>query len=352
MDSSAATYLLKSNGYECYGATMRLFLNGDIGVDPSHPCCSQKDVDDAAEISRILNINHEVLYYMIEFKTCVIDKFIKVYQNGGTPNPCVDCNKYLKFDAMLNYALKNNINYIATGHYARISRDEKTGRMLLKRALDLSRDQSYVLYMLTQDQLEHTLFPLGEFKKSKVRELAEAQGFINARKHDSQDICFVPDKNYANFIENYTGEKCRPGNFIEKNTGKILGAHKGIIRYTIGQRKGLGIAAKSPLYVTEIDNINNNIILSHDERDLFFKKIIANEINLISVPDLKNPVHANVKIRYRQDASPAVITQIEPDKLLIEFDEPQRAPAIGQAAVIYDGNIVIGGGTIFKILKI
>lgn len=351
VDSSTAAYLLKSRGYECTGATMRLFLNGDIGIDASRPCCSKNDVDDAAEIAKILNINHEILYYMVEFKKYVIDKFIKVYKSGGTPNPCVDCNKFLKFQAMLDYALKNNINYIATGHYARIIKDENSGRYILKRALDLKRDQSYVLYILTQNQLEHVLFPLGELKKDEVRKIAEAQGFVNARKRDSQDICFVPDKDYAKFIENYTGEVCKSGDFIEKDTGKVLGRHRGIIRYTIGQRKGLGIAAKSPLYVSEINIAKNQVILSYDEKDLFSKKIIADNINLIPVSDLKNPVHAAVKIRYRQEESPAMITQIELDKLLIEFDEPQRAPAIGQAAVIYDGDMVIGGGTIADIIK-
>ena len=354
VDSSVTAYLLKQNNYDCTGATMRLFLNGDIGLEPERPCCSLKDVEDAQAICNKLNINHEVIYYMLEFKEFVIDKFIATYKSGGTPNPCIDCNKYLKFQAMLKHALNNNFNYIATGHYARIIFDENSGRFLLKRALDLSRDQSYVLYMLTQNQLEHTLFPLGNLTKAKVRAIAEQNNFVNARKHDSQDICFVPDKKYAKFIENYTGTKSPPGKFILKETGEVLGEHKGIINYTIGQRKGLNIASSSPLYVTEIDIINNNIILSHNERELFIKKILVNNINLIAYKELNEPIHAAAKIRYRQNEAKAIITQADQDNLLIEFDEAQRAPAIGQAAVIYDlqdSSLVIGGGTIYKILK-
>ena len=354
VDSSVTAYLLKQNNYDCAGATMRLFLNGDIGIDPARPCCSQQDVQDAAAICEKLNIKHETLYYMIEFKECVIDKFIKTYQAGGTPNPCIDCNKYLKFNALLNHALNNNFNYIATGHYARIEFNEASGRYLLRRGIDLTRDQSYVLYMLTQEQLAHTLFPLGNLTKLQVRNIAAQNNFINARKHDSQDICFVPDKNYAAFIENYTGSKSKPGKFILKDTGEILGEHKGIINYTIGQRKGLNIASSSPLYVTDIDVVNNNIILSHDESELFINKILVNNINLIAYNQLDAPIKAAAKIRYRQSEAPAIITQLESDILLINFQEPQRAPAIGQAAVIYDLNdtsLVIGGGTIFKIIK-
>ncbi len=351
VDSSVSAYLMKSKYKICNGATMLLFLNEALGVSSKHPCCSFENIQDAKKICEILGINHEVLNYMSDFEDKVIKKFVNVYENGGTPNPCIDCNKFMKFDLFLKHAEDLNLENIATGHYAKIEYDNSSKRFLLKKAKDLSRDQSYVLYMLTQKQLSKIEFPLGNFLKSEVREIAESQNFINARKHDSQDICFVPDGDYAKFIENYTGKKYLPGNFIDSN-GKILGTHKGLIHYTAGQRRGLGVAARSRLYISEINRFNNTITLSSgDERNLLFKGVKADNINLIALDKIENYISAGVKIRYRQKEIPAKIFQTNENELYIEFNELQKTPAVGQAVVIYDGDVVIGGGTIFEAVK-
>ncbi len=346
VDSSVAAFLLKEQGYACTGATMRLFLNGDIGLSPRHPCCSQRDIDDAAAVAALLGIPHEVIDCMVDFKLRVIDKFIRVYEAGGTPNPCIDCNRYLKFEGLLAAARERGLDFIATGHYARIERAPDR-RYLLKKAFDPERDQSYVLYNLTQDQLAHTLFPLGEMTKPEVRALAEAQGFVNARKHDSQDICFVPDGDYAGFIEQYTGRTSPPGDFISPE-GKVLGRHRGIVHYTVGQRRGLGIPAETRLYVTAIDPAANTVTLSGEEA-LFVRTVQAEDVNLIAVPSLDGPVRVGAKVRYRQREVPATAVQTEGGGLMVTFDTPQRAPAVGQAVVLYDGDTVVGGGTISKV---
>ena len=324
---------------------MLLFLNESLGFSSKYPCCSRENIIDAKKICDILKIDHEVLNYMQEFEDNVIKKFVNVYEDGGTPNPCIDCNKFLKFGFLLQHANESGLEKIATGHYAKILKDS-SGRFLLFKAEDLSRDQSYVLYMMTQEQLARTEFPLGNMKKSEVRELAAELNFVNAKKHDSQDICFIPDGDYGKFIENFTGKKYPAGNFID-SSGKILGVHKGIIHYTAGQRRGLGVAAKSRLYVSKIDKASNNITLSYeDDENLFCKKIHVRNANLISFDQLPENFHAGVKIRYRQKEILSIINQISPDELIIEFQEPQKTPAKGQAAVIYDGDCVIGGGTI------
>ena len=351
VDSSVSAHLMKQKYKNVSGATMLLFLNESLGISSGHPCCSFENIQDAKKICEIIGINHEVLNYMSEFEDNVIKKFVSVYESGGTPNPCIDCNKFMKFELFLKHAEETGLENIATGHYAKIYYDNSSKRFLLKKARDSSRDQSYVLYMLTQEQLAHIEFPLGDFLKSEVREIAESQNFINARKHDSQDICFVPDGDYAKFIENYTGKKYLPGNFIDSN-GKILGTHKGLIHYTAGQRRGLGVAARSRLYISGINRENNTITLSSgDESNLLFKGVKANNINLIALEKIDNYIHANVKIRYRQKEIPAKIFQINNDELRIEFDELQKIPAIGQAVVIYYDDIVIGGGTICETIK-
>jgi len=336
VDSSVSAFLMTKKYKTCKGSTM-LLLNEES---------SQENINDAKKICEILGIEHEVLNFMQEFEDSVIKKFISVYESGGTPNPCVDCNKNLKFGALLKHADEINFSKIATGHYAKIQRDS-SGRFLLFKAEDLSRDQSYVLYMLTQEQLSRVEFPLGNMKKSEVRELAAELNFVNAKRKDSQDICFIPDGDYGKFIESFTGKKYPPGNFID-SSGKILGVHKGIIHYTAGQRRGLGVAAKSRLYVSKIDGISNNITLSYeDDENLYSKNIRVKNSNLISLDKLPENFHANVKTRYRQKEIPSVINQISDDELIIEFNEPVKTPAKGQAAVIYDGNCVVGGGTIF-----
>ena len=350
VDSSVSAYLMREKYHECVGATMMLFLNEALGISSRHPCCTFENIQDAKKICESLGIRHEILNYMSEFEERVIKNFVSVYESGGTPNPCIECNRFLKFEALMQHAKNLQLGKIATGHYAKISRDN-SGRYLLKKAKDTSRDQSYVLYMLTQAQLSNLEFPLGDFLKSEVREIAACQNFTNARKHDSQDICFVPDGDYASFIQNYTGKNYEPGNFID-TCGKILGCHKGVIHYTVGQRRGLGVSAKARLYVTNIDAADNNITLAYEhESELFSKGVKARNVNLIALERITNHLDARVKIRYRQREIPAKIFQTDSDELYVEFSEPQKAPATGQSVVIYDGDVVIGGGIITERVK-
>lgn len=344
VDSSVAAFLMKEQGYECIGVTMKLFQNDDIGVSGEHTCCSLDDVEDARSIAFQLGMPHYVFNFADRFKECVMDKFVKAYETGATPNPCIDCNRYLKFNKLFQRAKELQYDYVVTGHYAQIGYDEETGRYLLKKALDPSKDQSYVLYTLTQEQLKHIQFPLGGMTKTQAREIAEANGFINARKHDSQDICFVPDGKYADFIEGYTGKTYPEGNFISAD-GKVLGKHRGIIRYTIGQRKGLYVSSTAPLYVCKVDPQSNTVTLGRDE-ELRSDTLIANDINLISVKDLYTPMRLKAKVRYRHTEQWATAIQIDEDTIKVFFDEPQRAITKGQSVVLYDGDIVVGGGTI------
>ncbi|MCR4938157.1 MAG: tRNA 2-thiouridine(34) synthase MnmA [Lachnospiraceae bacterium] len=343
VDSSVAAYLIKSEGYDCEGVTMRLFHNEE-NVCNFKTCCSDKDVADARRVAGRLSIPYSVVNYMEDFDEKIIKKFVRTYENGGTPNPCIDCNRYMKFKKLLDAALARGRGYIVTGHYARRLYDEKTGRYILKKGLDTSKDQSYVLYGLTQDELAHTLLPLGGLGKDEVRKIAGEQEFINAGKAESQDICFVPDGDYASFIERYTGRSYAPGDFVD-HEGKLLGKHKGLIHYTIGQRKGLGIAAESPYFVTGLDTKNNRVMLSHGE-GLFSDTLTASDINLISVPEIKGEIKCAAKVRYRQKEQPCSVIQTGPDSIKVVFDEPLRAITKGQAVVLYDGDTVIGGGTI------
>ena len=303
--------------------------------------------EDARKVCEVLGLSHEVLDLRGMFAECVIKKFVKVYEVGGTPNPCVDCNKSMKFGAFMRHAESLGLEKIATGHYARIERSP-SGRYLLRKAADISRDQSYVLYSLTQEQLSRTEFPLGGMTKPEVRDLAESQGFMNARKHDSQDICFVPDGDYGGFIEAYTGKEYPSGKFVD-TSGQVLGTHNGIIHYTAGQRKGLGVAAKSRLYVAGIDAAKNTIMLAAEgESELYAKGIVVRDVNLIAFDEVPENLKASVKTRYRQREAECVVNQSGEDELMIEFAERQRVPAVGQAAVLYDGEYVLGGGTIIE----
>lgn len=344
VDSSVAAYLTKKAGYDCIGATMKLFHNEDAGISREKSCCSLEDVEDARSVAYDLNIPYYVFNFAADFREAVMDKFAAAYESGATPNPCIDCNRYLKFEKLLLRARELNADYVVTGHYARIVRDEKSGRYLLKKAADASKDQSYVLYSLTQEQLAHTLFPLGELTKEQVRLIAEGQGFVNAKKHDSQDICFVPEGSYADFIEEYTGKKYPEGDFVDSN-GKVLGRHRGIIRYTVGQRKGLGLALPQPMYVCGIDTERNIVRLGLKE-ELYSRELMVRDINLISEERLSGTRRLSVKVRYRQKEEPASVTQLDSNTLKIEFETPQRAVTKGQAAVIYDGDTVVGGGVI------
>ncbi|MBR1731043.1 MAG: tRNA 2-thiouridine(34) synthase MnmA [Ruminococcus sp.] len=343
VDSSVAALLIKNEGYEATGITMKLYDNDDIGVKKENTCCSVDDIADARAVCNRLSIPYYVFNFRESFNEQVIERFISAYENGATPNPCIDCNRYIKFERLMRRMKELEMDYVVTGHYARIERDESSGRFLLKKAFDDTKDQSYVLYSLTQEQLRHTLFPLGSLNKTEVRKIAEENGFINAKKHDSQDICFVPDGKYAQFIENYTGKSYERGDFTDCD-GNVLGEHKGIIRYTIGQRKGLGLSLPEPMYVCEKDLENNKVILGRNE-DLFSKELYAEDINLISVKELKEPVRVYAKVRYNQKAQPATAEQID-GRLHVVFDEPQRAICKGQAVVLYDGDTVVGGGTI------
>lgn len=344
VDSSVAALLTKESGDDCIGATMKLFYNEDAGVDREKSCCSLDDVEDARSVCYRIGIRYYVFNFSERFKEDVMERFVRAYENGCTPNPCIDCNRYLKFDKLFQRMKEVGRDYIVTGHYARVEYDGDKRRYLLKKALDDNKDQSYVLYTLTQEQLAHVSFPLGKLTKDQVRDIAKRHGFINARKHDSQDICFVPDGDYAGFIEKYTGHESVPGDFVDKS-GNILGRHKGIIHYTLGQRRGLGIPPASRLYVCGISPKTNQVVLGKEE-ELFSWELTAGEVNLISCESLPEPVKLKAKIRYRHPEEPATAWQTPDGKLHVKFDRPQRAITKGQAVVLYDGDEVIGGGVI------
>ncbi len=343
VDSSVAAMLTRDLGYDCIGVTMKLYDNADAGIQNGKTCCSADDVTDARNVCTRLGIPYYVFNFKADFKEKVIERFICAYECGATPNPCIDCNRFLKFDRLYKRAAELDCDCIVTGHYARVEKDG--GRYLLKKAAYAPKDQSYVLYSLTQEQLAHTFFPLGEAKsKDEVRSLAEENGFVNAKKHDSQDICFVPDGDYARVIEINTGKKYPEGNFVTKD-GKILGRHKGIIRYTIGQRKGLGLALPQPMYVCEKRTDTNEVVLCTDG-ELFSRELIADDFNWIAFERPDEPFRAKAKIRYSQSEQPSTVTPLDGGKVKVVFDEPQRAIAKGQAVVLYDGDTVVGGGTI------
>lgn len=345
VDSSAAALILQNEGFDVCGATLKLFSNDEIDINSKmRTCCSLSDVEDARWVCRKLGIDHFVFNFRTDFDRCVIKKFISSYENGETPNPCIDCNKYIKFSKMLERALVLDCDYIATGHYVSREYDKKTGRYLLKKAADNTKDQTYVLYNMTQDQLKHTLFPLGKYKKPEIRHIAEENGLINARKPDSQDICFVPDGDYAKFIEFSKKSPAKPGNFTDKN-GNILGSHNGIIHYTIGQRKGLGITFGKPKFVVSKNALDNTVTLG-DNEDLFSTTLTACDLNWILIDSLKEPMRVKIKARYKQPEADGTIEPKDNGDVLVTFDEPVRAISPGQAVVFYKDEYVVGGGTI------
>ena len=329
VDSSAAALLLQKQGYECAGATLSLCGNETDGA---------KRIADGLGMPFYIFDEHEL------FAREVMDYFVSEYRAGRTPNPCIDCNRCLKFGAFLDRALEMGFDYIATGHYARVGYDEASGRYRLLRGESRAKDQSYVLYSLTQDQLAHTRLPLGAMHKSETRRIAEEQGFYNADKPDSQDICFVPDGDYAGFIARYTGRDCPAGDFVDES-GRVLGRHKGIVHYTVGQRKGLGIAADAPLYVKRIDAAENRVVLSGNDA-LFSRELMANDFNWIAYDVPPRELRATARVRYHQREQAATVTVLEDGHVHLVFDEPQRAITPGQAVVLYDGDTVLGGGTI------
>lgn len=345
VDSSAAAALLIDAGYDVYGATMRLFSNEDVGInDNTRTCCSLADVEDARAVCYKLGMEHYVFNFPEQFKKDVISRFVKSYENAETPNPCIECNRYIKFGKMLERAKMLDMDYVATGHYANVEYDENSGRYLLKKAKDNKKDQTYMLYSLNQEQLKRSLFPLGNLTKAESRDIAEKKGLINARKPDSQDICFVKDGDYAGFIEREWGVNPIEGNFIDTK-GNILGKHKGIINYTIGQRKGLGLSFESPRYVVDKSADDNTVTLGKSE-ELYTNSLMAGDVNLISVESLTEPMRVTAKTRYSQSEHQATIYPRENNQIYVEFDEPQRAITKGQAVVFYDGDVVVGGGTI------
>jgi len=333
VDSTVAALLMLRDGVDCAGATMKVFPG------------SEKTVADALNTAKQLNIPFHVFDFIDFFAKNVIKPFITDYREGRTPNPCVVCNKMLKFGRFIDEASGLEKDCIVTGHYVQAEQNVN-GRYLLKKGTDISKDQSYVLYSLKQEQLARVRFPLGRFTKAQVREIAIEEGFENANKSESQDICFIPDGDYFDFIRKYTGETPEKGRFIDIN-GNDLGENNGVSSYTIGQRRGLGLSMPHPPYVIELRPEDNTVVVGKEEM-LYSKSLEAEDINLIPVDKLDAPIRAQVKIRYSDPSHPAVVHQISDNKLHIEFDEAKRAITKGQAAVIYDGDIVIGGGTIVR----
>ncbi|MDR0657051.1 MAG: tRNA 2-thiouridine(34) synthase MnmA [Treponema sp.] len=339
VDSSVAASLALEAGYECIGITLKLYSGGSR-------CCSLEDINDARQVAWRLDIPHYVLNFTGEFETNVIRPFVETYMRGETPNPCIDCNRFIKWKALLQRAAQLGFDRLVTGHYAQIERDTVSGRFLLKKAEDLQKDQSYVLYMLSQDELRRTLFPLGALSKARVRSIAEEKNFITAKKNDSQDICFVPSGDYGAFIESWTGKPLEEGEIVNMQ-GKVIGRHRGLARYTLGQRRGLAVACNEPVYVAA-KSIRNNTVTLGSETSLYSKSCRIRDINLIPFERMEKPMHVKVKTRYLQKEEGARAEQCGPDEIRIDFDEEQRAITPGQAAVMYDGSYVVGGGTILQ----
>ena len=346
VDSSVAALLMLEKGFACIGATMRLYGGDSVSPEGSKTCCSLDDVEDARAVAHRLGIRHYVFNFTEEFRRQVMDKFVDTYYEGGTPNPCIDCNRYLKFGKLLQRAEELGCDTVVSGHYARVERDPDSGRYLLKRAADRAKDQTYFLACLTQEQLSRIQFPLGELTKEEVRRIAEAHGFVNARKHDSQDICFVPGGDYTAFLTEYTGKPLEPGDFLNQQ-GQIVGRHRGTVCYTIGQRKGLGISLGEPVYVTGKDMAAGTVTVGPNEA-LFSRELWAKDWVFFPFEELKEPMAVTAKIRHSQFDQPATVYPEENGLARVVFDEPQRAISPGQAVVLYQGDTVIGGGTIVK----
>lgn len=345
VDSSVAAYLLKEQGYDVIGVTMQIWQEEDsLTQEENGGCCGLSAVDDARRVAADLGIPYYVMNFRKEFKENVMDYFIGEYLQGRTPNPCIACNRYVKWEALLQRSLEIGADYIATGHYARIEQ-LANGRYAIKNSVTAAKDQTYALYNLTQHQLAHTLMPVGDYTKDEIRAIAEKIGLRIANKPDSQDICFVPDGDYAGFIKREAGQALpAPGNFVTED-GTVLGRHKGITNYTIGQRKGLNLSLGKPVFVTEIRPGTNEVVIG-DNETLFTRELYAENVNFMAVPDLKEKKEFTGKIRYAHKGASCTIEQIEKDKIRCVFEEPQRAVTPGQAFVFYDGEYVAGGGTI------
>lgn len=344
VDSSVAAYLLKEQGYEVIGVTMQIWQDEERSVQEENGgCCGLSAVDDARRVAADLEIPYYVMNFKEEFQENVINYFIEEYLNGRTPNPCIACNRYVKWESLLQRSLAIGADYIATGHYGRIKRLEN-GRYTLRRSATLAKDQTYALYNLTQEQLARTLMPVGEYSKDEVRAIAEKINLRIANKPDSQDICFVPDGDYASFIESHTDARMRPGNFVDAK-GNVLGKHKGIVYYTVGQRKGLGLALGYPAFVLEIRPDTNEVVIGTNEESMT-DTLRAHQLNFMSVADLTEPKRVFTKIRYNHKGAWCLVEKTGADEVLCTFEEQQRAVTPGQAVVFYDGDYVLGGGTI------
>ena len=342
VDSSVTAYLLKEQGYDCIGVTMKLYDGED---QRESTCCSLRDVEDAKSVCHRLGIPHYTFNFTGDFDREVIAPFIRSYEQGRTPNPCIDCNRYLKFQRLYHRALELGCDYIATGHYVRRV-EEADGTVTLHKALDADKEQSYVLYNMTQEQLRRTLFPLGALTKTEVREIAQREGFLNAKKHDSQDICFVPDGDYAAFIQEYTGKTYAPGPVYDVD-GNKLGTHRGIIHYTIGQRKGLGLALGKPMYVRATDAEKNTVTLATNDQ-LFSSKVYAEHLNWIAGDVPSEPITVVARVRYHGKDQPATLHFLGNGNILADFQVAQRAVTPGQAIVFYQGDQMLGGAEIVK----
>lgn len=344
VDSSVAAYLLKEQGYDVIGVTMQIWQDEEEELQEENGgCCGLSAVEDARRVAAQLDIPYYVMNFKKEFKACVMDYFVNSYLQGKTPNPCIACNRYVKWESLLTRSLAIGADYIATGHYARVEQLEN-GRYAIRRSATLAKDQTYALYNLTQEQLKKTLMPVGEYSKDQIRNIAEKINIQVASKPDSQDICFVPDGDYASFIETYVEQKIPQGNFVTTD-GKILGKHKGITHYTVGQRKGLGLALGYPAFVLEIRPETNEVVVGPMEESMT-TSLRANQLNFMAIEDITEPIHVFTKIRYNHKGCWCTVEKIGEDEVLCTFDEPQRAVTPGQAVVFYDGEYVLGGGTI------
>lgn len=346
VDSSVAAYLLKEQGYDVIGIMMKLSPDDPDYAENEGGCCSLSAVLDARRVADKLDIPFYVMNFKQPFKNYVIDNFVDEYFNGRTPNPCIMCNKHIKFEELLRKAISIGADYVATGHYASI--EKKDGRYLLRKSEDDRKDQTYALYNLTQEQLKHTLMPCGQYAKTEIREIAEKIGLEVFRKKDSQEICFIPDNNHGNYIEKKSGRKVKPGKFVDKS-GKVLGDHKGIVYYTIGQRKGLGIALGKPVFVIDIIPEKNQVVLG-DEQDIFKNTLIAEDVNLIPFDKVEGEIDVTAKVRYSAKPAKAKLSQVGDNRVKLVFEENQRAITKGQSVVFYDGNYVVGGGVIETVL--
>ena len=344
VDSSVAAYLLKEQGYDVIGVTMQIWQEEDsCTVEENGGCCGLSAVEDARRVAQKLDIPYYVMNFRKEFQEQVIDYFTREYLEGRTPNPCIACNRYVKWESLLKRSLEIGADYIATGHYARVEQ-LPNGRYAIRNSVTAKKDQTYALYNLTQEQLARTLMPVGAYTKEEIRKIAEEAGLLVAHKKDSQEICFVPDNDYAGFIKNSTGKTIPKGNFVQAD-GKVLGEHQGIIHYTIGQRKGLNLSMGHPVFVTKIRPDTNEVVIGENE-DLFINTLLCDRVNFMAIEGLEEEVRLKAKIRYNHPGAECVISPAEEGKVRVTFDQPQRAITPGQAVVFYQGEYVAGGGII------